>query len=98
MVYSVQRLKMEIIVLRGKTRHGKNRLKQHGDRWVVRDRTERDLGSKFAVPVQASAPWLWIETTDCECPTCEKWGQDGRWISEQNDPNFEILRGETNGS
>jgi len=89
---------MEIIILKAKTRHGKNRLKQHGECWTVVTRTELNLGPNFAKPVNATPPWLWIETTDCECATCEKWGQDGRWISEKNDPNFEILRRETIGS
>ena len=89
---------VEVVILRGKTRHGKNRVREHGDRWVVVRRTEENLGPRFHVPVNASPPWLWLETTDCECSTCEKWGQDGRWVAENNDLNFEILRRETIGS
>ena len=82
----------ETVILKAKTRHGKNRIKQHGDRWMVVRQTEENLGPRFLRPVNALPPWLWLETTDCECPTREKWGQDGRWVSEKNDPNFEIVK------
>jgi hypothetical protein len=59
--------------------------------WVIRRQTDKDLEPNFINPVNASPPWLRIETIDCECPTCKKWGQDGRWISEKNDRDFEII-------
>lgn len=67
---------MEIVELKGLTRHGKNRVNQHGARWVV---------------VKKSGEDLWVESIDCSCSTCEKWGQDGRWITEKKDRNFEIV-------
>ena len=62
--------------LKGKTRHGKNRVNQHGDWWVVSNETENSF---------------WLESIDCECATCNKWGQDGRWVDKKNDVNFEII-------
>ena len=64
------------VKLKGKTRHGKNRVNQHGEWWVVS--AERDNS-------------FWLESIDCECPTCEKWGQDGRAVDKKNDTNFNIV-------
>ena len=76
-----------IMTLRGKTRHGKNRVSQHGPRWrVVRE--------EDSVLCLDGKPGKWVVSIDCACSTCEKWGQDGRWIQDQNDPNFEILGSE----
>jgi hypothetical protein len=64
------------INLKGKTRHGKNRVNQHGEWWVVSNETEKSF---------------WLESIDCECTTCNKWGQDGRWVDKKNDVNFDIV-------
>ena len=76
-----------IMKLRGKTRHGKNRVSQHGSRWSV----VRETDSILCLDNQ---PGKWVESIDCSCSTCEKWGQDGRWILDNNDPNFEIMESE----
>ena len=61
------------VKLKGKTRHGKNRVSQHGDLWeVVRWVDEKEVGKG-------------------KCSTCVKWGQDGRWVSERMDDNFNII-------
>ena len=73
--------------LRGKTRHGKNRVSQHGSRWSV-------VREDDSVLCLDDKPGKWVESIDCSCPTCEKWGQDGRWILDNNDPNFEIVERE----
>ncbi|MBR19784.1 MAG: hypothetical protein CMA64_06525 [Euryarchaeota archaeon] len=63
-----------------KTRHGKNRIHQHGDEWVVinvgkfrgQDAVNlRSIGKTFKVG--------------------EFMQFDGRWVLFQNDPDFEIL-------
>lgn len=81
---------MDIVVLQGKTRHGKNRIREHGNRWVVK-RTEN------SVLCLDGAPGIHLTVPDCECSTCKKWGPDWRWIRQTNDSNFEILRRETIG-
>ena len=75
---------METVILKGKSRHGKNRIKQHGDRWHV---TENSSGI------------LHLRSIGCECSECISLGmQDWRWISETDDPNFEVVRSEANGA
>ena len=67
-----------VVFLKGKSRHGKNRIKQHGEHWQVIDRTSSGV--------------LHIQSIECRCPECTKLGsQDWRWISETDDPNFEIV-------
>lgn len=78
---------MELVILEGKTRHGKNRVRQHGDRWVVGRVSE-------SVMCLDNEPGLLLAVLNCECSTCEKWGPDWRWIRQTDDPNFEILRKE----
>ena len=82
---------MDIVILQGKTRHGKNRVREHGDRWTVNRASE-------SVAILDGAPGLHLTVLDCECSICEKWGPDWRWIRQTNDLNFEILRRETIGS
>jgi len=80
------------VKLKAKSRHGKNRINMHGDLWRV-DKIVDDprMGN-------APGPWLWLESVSCECPVCKKHGQDGRWISERQDENFEIVEWIENGS
>ena len=72
------------VKLKGKTRHGKNRVSQHGDLWeVVRWVDEKEVGKGFIKFSDAPGPWLFLESIKCKCSTCVKWGQDGRWVSER---------------
>tara|TARA_R100001244_G_scaffold122170_1_gene91824 strand:+ start:261 stop:500 length:240 start_codon:yes stop_codon:yes gene_type:complete len=64
------------VKLKGKTRHGKNRVNQHGEWWVVSGETDKSF---------------WLESIVCDCTTCVKWGQDGRWVWKKNDDNFDIV-------
>jgi len=82
---------MEIVILRGKTRHGKNRVREHGDRWIA----VRESDSAVCLD---GAPGLLLAADDCNCSACEKWGPDWRWIRKTNDLNFEILGRELIGS
>ena len=75
------------VKLKGKTRHGKNRVNQHGEWWKV-------------VKSRGSGPNPWgkilpdafhLRSVDCPCNTCKKFGQDGRWSAQRNDVNFEIV-------
>ena len=65
--------KGQVVVLTGITRHGKNRINQHGVNWSVKEvRGNRMLlESKFKT----------------EGPKDNK-GFDWRWVELQNDPNF----------
>jgi len=77
-------LSVELVILEGKTRHGKNRVRQHGERWRL---------------VRRGPSGMLLESVGCECPTCQKLDmQDWRWISEFGDLNFKIVRTETDGS
>ena len=92
---------MDIVVLQGKSQHGKNRVREHGDRWMVREPAPlkwRPNSTSEWREFKPNPNRLSLESIDCTCPTCEKWGQDWRWIDVKNDPNFEILRRETIGS
>ena len=85
---------MEIVILRGKSRRGRNKISEHGERWRVTKRRTARAYDKIAGPFGD----LRLESIGCECPSCQKFGcQDWRWIFEANDPNFEIVRRE-NGS
>ena len=81
----------EIVILSAKSRHGKNRISQHGSRWLVTQISD----SVFCLD---GAPGAMLRSIDCSCRTCEKFGQDGRWVRLTNDKNFEISGGETIGS
>lgn len=69
------------ITLKGITRHGKNRINQHGDQWLVKE-------------VRGGSMLLQSEHKT-EGPRDNK-GFDGRWVELQNDPNFEWSSNENN--
>jgi|TARA_R100000458_G_C8121024_1_gene139913 hypothetical protein len=79
------------VKLKGKSRHGKNRVNQHGNLWKVQKIVDDPLmGKGFLRSSNAPGPWFWLESINCECSTCNKFGQDGRWVSEVRDDNFEV--------
>ena len=63
--------------LTGKTRHGRNRIAQFGDRWTVIERRE-------SVHCLDGLPGMLIEPVQ-ETPT-DAW----RWVAETNDRDFTI--------
>lgn len=68
------------VILVGKTRHGKNRINQHGNKWLV-----MEVG-KFR-----GQPALSLRSFDkTEGPKDNK-VFDSRWVLLQNDPNFSII-------
>ena len=77
---------MLISKLKGKTKKGKDRIRQHGDMWEVCEELDKVL-----FPTNSSGPFLKLRSVMCECNTCKKFGQDWRIISEKNDSDFEIV-------
>ena len=74
------------VELKGKTKKGKDRIRQHGKVWEVEGNTD-----KLLFPIKNSqGPFLKLRSVMCECNTCKKWGQDWRIISEKNDSDFEV--------
>ncbi len=68
----------DTVILTGKTRHGKNRIQQHGNNWFVKE---------------VRGGWMLLESEfKTEGPKHNK-GLDWRWVSLQNDPNFEWVKG-----
>ena len=67
----------KIVKLVGKSRHGKNRVREQGERWeVIGERSE-------ALPSKSSpAPFLLLQTAAPE--------HHIRWVSLQRDPDFMI--------
>ena len=76
----------DAVILSAKTRHGKNRISQHGKWWIV-DKLSTDR-------LFQGGGGVLLKSDKCECPTCQKWGQDWRWVRLKDDPNFEIESGE----
>ena len=82
--------------LKAKSRHGKNRISQHGDLWEVDETSHlkwkwRENSSADWKPAKRSKDSFLLRSIDCECSTCDKWGQDWRWVKRVNDPNFDII-------
>ena len=66
------------ITLKGKTRHGKNRVNQHGVNWFVKE----VRGGRMLLESEFKT----------EGPKDNK-GFDWRWIELQNDSNFFVEKG-----
>lgn len=64
---------MSILILRGISLKGKNRVKEHGDRWVL-------VESHPLTPFPKNRYMIKSEKS-----------QTFRWISQINDPDFEIV-------
>jgi hypothetical protein len=77
---------MLISKLKGKSKKGKDRIRQHGDVWEVCEELDKVL-----FPTNSSGPFLKLRSVMCECNTCKKFGQDWRIISEKNDSDFEVV-------
>jgi len=69
-----------MIKLKGKTRHGKNRIAQHGEWWTVCASEGEDA------MFRGEPAWMLrsLERTD-------RGDNDVRWVLKKNDPNFEVL-------
>ena len=76
------------VTLSGKTRHGKNRISEHGERWLIKE-----------VKVFQGAPAMILESENDtfsirsrEAAKTKEWTthktKDSRWVLLRNDPNF----------
>lgn len=66
----------DFVRLKGKTRHGKNRINQHGDVWeVIDEQLTRVL----------------LQSLEETFKTTKGRQKDWRWISSVDDKNFEIV-------
>lgn len=70
----------EFVTLKGKTRHGKNRINQHGTRWRVQKH-----GTFRGSPALSLT-----SLNKTEGPKNNK-RLDSRWVLKDNDPDFEII-------
>ena len=77
---------MLISKLKGKSKKGKDRIRQHGELWEVEGSHDKVL-----FPTNSNGPFLKLRSVMCECNTCKKFGQDWRIISEKNDSDFEVV-------
>ena len=68
-----------IVKLKPHSRHGKNRINQHGDRWVVMN-----------VSTFRGHPAVHLRSMDKTFKMGSSWVFDGRWVLLQNDENFTI--------
>ena len=66
----------KILTLRGKSRHGKTRLAQHGNPWHVQ------MDGFF----RGRAAWL-LQSDD----QTDRGFFNLRWVLKQDDPNFEVM-------
>ena len=71
----------ESIKLVPKTRHGKNRIHQHGDEWEILNL------SKFK-----GQPALHLRSKGKTFKMGSSWVFDGRWVLLNNDSDFEIVQ------
>ena len=69
------------VKLVGKSRHGKNRVREQGALWRV-------VGESLRVHfnTKAPGPFLLLESEDQTGPH----GSHARWVSLRDDPNFEL--------
>ena len=61
------------VLLKGKTRHGKNRINQHGNMWLIE-----------SVANFQGQPSMLLRSEN----KTDKGGFDGRWVLLRDDPNF----------
>lgn len=78
------------ITLRGKTRKGQNRINQFGSEWSilqVKDKVKFDSGP---------GPWLLLLSVNSDKGSPEgqatKAANSTRWIHQNSDPDFEIVK------
>ena len=68
---------MSVIKLEGTSRHGKNRIAQHGSVWFV-EKVDKFLGQ----------PAMLLRSKNETFKCGNRWMHDGRWVLLKNDPNF----------
>lgn len=83
----------DVIVLRGKTRKGENRVREHGDRWLVREVDRSVLGGNLGLLV---CPASYVGTKHLDQAhdrPSSVYQVDGycRWVRPVGDQHFEIV-------
>jgi|HubBroStandDraft_6_1064221.scaffolds.fasta_scaffold298177_2 hypothetical protein len=76
----------DIIILKGKTLKGKNRIREHGDKWVI-FMVGDELPLKFLhgkILIVPEKDWNNKEAF-------ENGWKEMRWIHPTNDPDFEVI-------
>ena len=63
-----------------KSRHGKNRINQHGDTWVVMN-----------VSTFRGQPAVNLRSMGKTFKMGSSWVFDGRWVQQNNDSDFDII-------
>ena len=76
-----------VVILKGISRHGKNRIAQHGSKWLV-EKVDKFCGhpamllrsenETFAIRGRANSKQEWKTT----------WMHDNRWVLLKDDPDF----------
>ena len=66
----------KIVILKGKTRHGKNRVREQGETWeVIR------INPTVSFKTKAPGPFMLLQAVE---------GINMRWVSTINDDNFSV--------
>ena len=77
----------DVIVLKGKSRHGKNRIQQHGEQWFVKEFGK--FNGEDAMILRSERRTFPIRSRG---NPKEEWKtvmtHDERWVLLKNDPNF----------
>ena len=75
------------VLLKGKTRHGKNQINQHGNMWLIEEVATfqgqpammlRSENETFSIRSRGNPKEEWQT----------KWMHDSRWVLLRDDPNF----------
>ena len=70
-------MEYEVIVkFKGNSKEGASRIKKHGNRWRVVE--EREYDRLF------SGPSVILESLNCSCMDCSKYGRGWRWVIGNN--------------
>jgi hypothetical protein len=83
----------DVVILGAKTAKGKNRIREHGDRWLVRE-VDRSVLSKNLGFLVCPASYRGTGHLNPKYDTKQSIFQvDGycRWVRNGNDPDFEIV-------
>jgi len=67
----------QVITLKGISKHGKDRIHQYGDKWIIKQMTG-NVGFD-----DRGGLWLGLASLD---------GRDFRWVRAEDDKNFKIIR------
>ena len=67
----------KMVVLKGKTRHGKNRVQQHGMEWII-EKVANFQGQ----------PAMFLRSKNETFKLGDKMTHDTRWVVLRDDPNF----------